>query len=180
MEYDLHILHLSGLAIWSSDGEVNKVVPLVRFEPWGYFALAGAVAPLVQWGASGGGSVGGLIWVVSIFKGPYEGVLSWIEVPFAHVAGGVAPQATRCRCTDWRSASLAAIFALLLATAFANCSSFHIEQTFHIAICDSLRYFEGDRQRDLAQMTVFRSPNVGIDVLDVGLVGRGCSHVARV
>src|SRR6266702_604185 len=180
MEYDLHILHLPDVAVGHFDGERDEVAPVVRLEPKRDFIMFESVTPLVQREAGGSGRVGGFIRLVSVFKGAYEWVLSWVEVPFAHVAVGAAPQAVHCQCTVRRSASHAAIFALLFAMALVNCLSLHVEQTFCSAVCDTLGCPKRDRQWDFAWMTVFRSPNVGINVLYVGLVGRGCSHVARV
>src|SRR6266702_4762850 len=180
VEYDLHILRLSDVAIWPFDGVGDEVTPAVGCEPEWDFIPLGSVASLVQREASGGGRVGGFVRLISVSERAYKWVLSWVEVALTHVAVGVTPRAARCRCTVWCSASRAAIFAFLLAAALVNCSSLHVEQTFCSAVCDALGFFEGDWQWDLAWMTIFRSPNVGIDVLHVGLVGRGCSHVVRV
>src|SRR6266702_3607452 len=180
VEYDLYILHLFDVPVQAFDGEQNEVVPEVRLEPpWDLVALD-LVASLVRGEPHCSGCIWSLIRVIRIFDRAYKEVLIWVEIPFTHVAGGAAPQSARCQCTDWRSASHAAILALLLATAFVNCSSLHVEQTFCSAVCDALRLPKGDWQWDFARMTVFRSPNVSIDVLYVGLVGRGCSHVVRV
>ncbi len=144
MEYDLHILRLPDVAFRISDGKGDEVVPAVGLKPQWDFVPFNAVAPLVQREASSGGRVWGLVGVVRIFECPYEEVLSWVEVSFALITGGAASRSTRCWCTDRRSASHAAIFALLLATALANCSSFHVEQTFRSAVCDALWFAKGD------------------------------------
>ncbi len=145
VEYDLHILRLPNVAFWTGDGEGDEVIPAVGLKPQRDFVSFDAVAPFVQREASGGGRVWGLMGVVRIFERPYEEVLSWVEVSFAPITGGVAPQSAHCRCTDRRSASRAAILALLLAMALVNCSSFHIEQTFRSAVCDALWFVKGDR-----------------------------------
>ncbi len=172
VEYDLHILCLLSAAVQLRDGEGDEVIPQVQFEPRQNFIALGLVAPLVQGEASCRGHIGGFIQVVSIFEHVYERMLSWVKVLLAYVAGGVAPRAACCWCADQCTASQAAIRTLLFAMALANCSSLHVEQTFRSAVCDTLRFFKGDQQRDFAQMTVFRSPNVGIDVLYIGLVLR--------
>src|SRR6266702_2292815 len=176
VEYDLHILRLLGGAVDFGNGERDVVVPEIRFESRWHFVSLDAVTPLVQRGADGGRRVWCLAGVVRIFERPYEGMLIWVNVSFAPVAGGAAPRSARRWCTSRRSASRAAILALLLATALANCSSLHVEQTFCSAICDSLWFAKGDRQRDLSRMAVFRSPNVGIEFLHVGLMGGSGSH----
>src|SRR6266702_4571339 len=138
VKYDLHILRLPDVAIWPFDGERDKVVSVVQSEPERDFILLESVTSLVQREASGGGHVGSFVHLVSVSEGAYERVLSWVEVALTHVAGGATPQAARCQCTVQRSASCAAIFALLLATALANCSSLHVEQTFRSTVCDAL------------------------------------------
>src|SRR6266702_1611945 len=120
------------------------MVSAVWFEPQRDFVPFVAIASLVQREASGGGHVWGLMWVVRILEHPYEEVLSWVKISLAPITGGVAPWSARCWCTDRRSASRAAIFALLLVVALANCLSLHIEQTFRSAVCDALRFVEGD------------------------------------
>src|SRR6266702_2674045 len=120
------------------------MVPAVWFEPQQDFVPFNTIASLVQREASGGGRVWGLVGVVRIFERPYEEVLSWVKVPLASVTGGAAPRSTHCWCADRHSAACAAIFALLLAMALANCSSLHIEQTFCSAVCDALGLVERD------------------------------------
>src|SRR6266702_811282 len=149
VEYDLYILRLSDFPVYVRDGERNEVVSQVWLETWRDLAAAGAVAPLVQREASGGGGVWCLARVVRIRERAYEHVLSWVKFLLAHIARCAAPRAARCWCTDQRSASRAAILAFLLAVAFVNCSSLHSEQTFLIAACDALWLVKGDRQRDL-------------------------------
>ncbi len=145
MEYDLYILRLPDIAVRPFDGEQDEIAPAVRCKSKRDFIPLESVAPLVQREASGSGRVGSFIRLVSVGKGAYEWVLSWVKVALTHIAGGATPRATRCRCTVRRSASRAAIFAFLLAAALANCSSLHVEQTFRSAICDALGLFEGDR-----------------------------------
>ncbi len=145
VEYDLHILRLSDIALWAGDGEGDEVISAVGFKPQRNFGSFDTVAPLVQREASGGGRVWGLVGVVRIFERPYKEVLSWVEVVFTPVASGATPRSAHRWCTNRRSASRAAIFALLLATALANCSSLHVEQTFRSAVCDALWFAEGDR-----------------------------------
>ncbi len=145
VEYDLYILRLPNVAVRASDGEGDEVIPAVGFKPQRDFVSFDAVASLVQRETSSGGRVWGLVGVVRIFERPYEEVLSWVKVSFAPVTSGAAPQSARHWCTDWRSASRAAILALLLAAALANCSSLHVEQTFRSAICDAFWFVKGDR-----------------------------------
>src|SRR6266702_70066 len=145
VEYDLHILRLSDIALWTGDGEGNEVVSIVGLESQRNFIPFDVVAPLVQREAGGSGRIRCLLRSVRIFEHPYKEMLSWVEVVFAPITSGAAPWAARCRCTDRHSASRAAIFALLFATALANCLSLHIEQTFRSAVCDALRFPEGDR-----------------------------------
>src|SRR6266702_362136 len=181
VEYDLHILRLPNVAIWSLDGERNEVVSVISFESHWHCVGPCAVTPLVQGVAQGSGCIWGFIRVIRIFDIVNERVLSWVNV-LAHVTSGAASRAMHCRCTAWCSASHAAIFALLFAMAFVNCSSLHVEHTFWIALCSSTApgFFERDWQRDLSLMAVFRSPNVGIDLLRFALMGRGGSHSVRV
>src|SRR6266702_7423778 len=180
MEYDLYILRLLNVALRIGDREGDEVVPAVGLKPRRNSPSFDAVASLALGKASSGGRIRGLVRVVRIFECPYEDVLSWVEILLASVAGGATPRAARCRRTSRHSASRAAILALLLATALANCSSLHVEQTFRIAVCDALWFAKWDWQRDFSWTTVFRSPNVGICLLYVGLVSGGCSHVVRV
>ncbi len=181
VEYDLHILHLPNVAIWSLDGERNEVVPIISFESHRHCVGPCVVTPLVQGVAQGSGHVRGFIRIIRIFDIVNEWVLSWVNV-LAHVTSGVAPRATCCRCTAWCSASHAAIFTLLFAMAFVNSSSLHIEHTFWIALCSGAvpGFFEWDQQQDLSLMAIFRSPNVGINLLRFALMGRGGSHSVRV
>src|SRR6266702_4574664 len=180
VEYDLHILRLLNVALWTGDREGDESISAVGLKPRrGPFSFD-AVAPLVQGEASSGGRIWGFVRVVRIFERPYEDVLSWVEILLASVTGGTTPRATRRWRASRRSASRAAIRALLLATALANCLSLHVEQTFRIAVCDALWFVKGDRQWDLSWTTVFRSPNVSIGLLHVCLVRGGCSHTVRV
>src|SRR6266702_1637397 len=144
VEYDLYILRLLDVALRTGDREGDEVVPAVGPKPRRDSVSFDAVAPLVQGKASSGGRIRGLVRVVRVFERPYKDVLSWVEVLFASVAGGATPRAARCRRTDRHSASRAAILALLLATALANCSSLHVEHTFRIAVCDALWFAKGD------------------------------------
>ncbi len=130
VEYDLHILGLLDVTVRALDGVRDEMVSEVWSEPQRDLIAFDLVAPLIQWEARGGSRIRSLIWIVRIFECAYEWVLSWVEVLIAHVAGGAAPWPTHCWCTDWCSASCAAIFVLLLATALANCSSLHVEHTF--------------------------------------------------
>src|SRR6266702_481380 len=144
VEYDLHILHLFDITICLLDGERDEVVFIVPLKSrWDTVAM-GVIASFVQREASCSGCIWGFLWVIRIFNDTYEWVLSWIEVSLAHTTGGAAPQAACCQCTDRRSASHAAILALLLATALANCSSLHIETTFLMASCVALCFPKRD------------------------------------
>ncbi len=181
VKYDLYILRLLDVTIWSLDGEGNEIVPIILLEPHRYCVGSCAVTPLVQGVARSSGRIWGFIRIVRVFQVVNEWVLSWVNV-LAHVTGGVAPQAAHCQCTARHSASHATSFALLFTMALVNCSSLHVKHTFWIALCDSAapRFPEWDRQRDLSLTTVFRSPNVGIDCLRFALMGRGGSHSIRV
>ncbi|SRR6266702_1519210 len=144
VEYDLYILRLLDVAIWLLDGEGDEMIPIVLLKPrWDSVSL-GAVTSLVQREACCGSHIWGFLWIVRISNDTYEWVLSWVEVPFAHTTGGAAPRAARCWCTDRHSASHAAILALLLATALANCSSLHVKITFLTASCDALGFLKRD------------------------------------
>src|SRR6266702_5640516 len=121
------------------------MIPRVRFEPWWDLVASNLVTSLIQREAGRRGGIGGFVWAVSVFQCAYELVLSWVEVLLAHIAGGAAPWATHRWRTDWHSASRAAILALLMAMALTNCSSLHVEQTFRSAVCDALRFPEGDQ-----------------------------------
>src|SRR6266571_1345256 len=118
------------------------MVPIIPLEPQQDYVVRDVVAPFVQGKACRCGCVWGLLWVVRVFKGAYKWVLSWVKIPFAHMTGGAAPRATHYRCTDQRSASRAAILALLLATALVNCSSLHVEHTFLTASCNALGFLK--------------------------------------
>ncbi len=135
VEYDLHILCLFDVTIQPLDGERDKVVPIIPLESQWDCIMRGTIASLVQGEACHSGHIWGFIRVVRVFKGAYELVLSWVQLPLAHVAVGAAPWAAHCQCAARRSASHAAILALLLVTALANCSSLHVEHTFLIASC---------------------------------------------
>ncbi len=180
VEYDLHILHLLDITVWSADGEGDEVISIVLLEPQWYCVMMGVIASLVQGEACRCGHIWGLVWVVRVFKDTQELMLSWVKVLLTHMTGGAAPQAMCCRCTDWCSASCAAILVLLLAMALANCSSLHMEHTFLMASCDALGFLKRNWYRDFSQVAVFRSPNVGIDCVHVCLMGGGCSHLIRV
>src|SRR6266702_1504320 len=87
------------------------MIPIVPLKPrWDSVAL-GAVTSLVQREACRGGCVWGLLRIVSVCEDAYKWVLSWVELPLTHATGGAAPRAAHCQCTDWRSASRAAILA---------------------------------------------------------------------
>src|SRR6266702_2179225 len=144
VEYDLYILHLPDVAVRPFDGECDEVVPLIASEPRQGCVASGAVTPFIQRVPCSRGCIRGFFWVIRVFQDAYEWVLSWVEIPLTHVTGGVAPQAMHCWCTDWRSASHAAIFALLLATALVNCSSLHIEHTFITTCCVRLGFPKRD------------------------------------
>src|SRR6266702_1931668 len=180
VEYDLHILCLLNVALRSCDGECDEVIPIVLLEPGWSRAIDGVVTPVVQGESCSCSCIWGFIWVVSVCEDVQEWVLSWVEIPFAHAAGGTAPRAVHCRCTDRHSASRAAILALLLAMAFANCSSLHVEHTFLIALCDMLGFPKRNWYRDFFWVAVCRSPNVGIDCGHVCLTGGGCPQPVRV
>src|SRR6266702_522979 len=159
VEYDLHILCLLDVTIWCCDGECNEVVPIVSLESWWNGVALGVIASLVQGEACRCGHVWGLVQVVRIFEDTQELMLSWVKILLAHATGGATPWATHCWCTDWCSASHAAILVLLLATALTNCSSLHIEHTFLMAFCDVLGFPKRDWYWDFSWVAVFRSPN---------------------
>src|SRR6266702_4845400 len=131
VEYDLDILCLFDIPIWPLDGKCDDVVTVVAVASWWDLAMMGDVTPIIQRVAHCSGCIWSLLQVVRIFEIVYEWVLSWVKV-LAYVAGGATPQATCCWCTDWRSASQAAILALLFMMALVNCSSLHVEHTFLI------------------------------------------------
>ncbi len=179
VEYNLDILHLPNVPIRSSDGEGDEVIAIVVFESWWGLVAMRDVTSLVQGEAFRGGCVWGFVLVVRVSQVSYEWVLSWVEV-LAHVAVGAAPWAPRCWCTDWCSASLTAIIMFLLAMALANCLSLHSKHTLLMAFHVAIWVVKGDWKRDLARTTIFRSPNVSIDLVDFSLVGWGGSHPIRV
>src|SRR6266702_3067080 len=138
VEYDLHVLHLLNLTICSFDRECDEVFPIVSLESWWDCVAGSLVTPFVQREPCSCDYVRSLVRIVRVFQDAYKWMLSWVEFPIGHVAGCTTPQAACCWCTDWCSASCAAIFVLLLVMALANCSSLHIEHTFPMACCDLL------------------------------------------
>src|SRR6266702_2444040 len=135
MHDNLHVLRLPGFAIRACDGEGYKVIPIISYESRWNSQTGDGVATLVQRVARRGGGIGSLSGVLSIFNCAHEKVLIWVKLLRAYVAGVPAPWASRCWCTDRRSASRAANFALLLATAFAKSPSLHREQTLCTVLC---------------------------------------------
>src|SRR6266702_7196720 len=109
--------------------------PHRSLEPWWDRQAPLHIASLVEGKARGSSGVGSLFWVISVFQVAHEEVLIWVELPFVHTTAAPAPRASRCWRIDWRSACLAAIFALRLATAFAKSSSFHCEQILWTVLC---------------------------------------------
>src|SRR6266571_4902969 len=105
------------------------MVPSIRVEPDGVLLLQRRrhIRPFVQRISAGRKRVRSLVRVVRVATVVYEGVLIWVPVPDT---GSTTPRSSR-RCRAWRrSASRAALSALLLCTALANCSSRHCKLTF--------------------------------------------------
>src|SRR6266702_5114787 len=135
MHDDLHVLRLPSVAFGACNGEVYEVIPVVALKSRRDRQTFRGIASLVEREARGSGGIRGFIWVISVRQSAHEEVLIWVELLIVGATTISAPGPSRRRHTDWCSASLAAIFALHLAMAFAKSSSLHREQILWTVLC---------------------------------------------